>query len=110
VSPFEFRGLGRTNSHQKISEKPRTAQARYAFTSYAALLFDVREDATLIRDEEGQVMANLDAVQEEAVEDAAAIARDALAHDQARAVTVEVSNAERQPVLSVTVSMEIKRH
>lgn len=71
--------------------------------------FDVREGADFIRDREGQVMADLEAAEEEAMRAAASMARDALPFGRTRSVTIEVSDGEHKPVFCVTVSMELKR-
>jgi hypothetical protein len=71
--------------------------------------FDVREGSNFIRDPEGQLMRDIEAAQYEAEEVGVSIARDSLLSGRARAVTVEVSDKKRQPVLAVTVSIEISR-
>jgi len=72
--------------------------------------FDVKEGSRVITDKEGRVMTGLDAAAAHAAEVAAAIARDALPRRKVREVTVRVSNTQHEPVLSVTVSMEVKRY
>lgn len=71
--------------------------------------FDVRDEAMFIPDDEGQEFDSLEAAEREAAEAAAQIGRDRLPRGDARRVTVEVREEHRQPALSVTVSMEIRR-
>jgi hypothetical protein len=71
--------------------------------------FDVREGAGFTPDEVGLEFDSLDAAEREAASAAAEIGRDRLPPGDARAVTLEVKNAHRQRVLTVTVSLEIHR-
>ena len=71
--------------------------------------FDVRENGHLFPDDEGLECDSLDAAERLAIEAAAEIGRDQLSKGDLQAVTVEVQNAYRQWVLTVTVSIELHR-
>ena len=71
--------------------------------------FDVREGASFTPDTGGLEFDSLDAAERAAAELAADLGRDRLPKGEARAVTVELTDEQRQRVLTVTVSMEINR-
>jgi hypothetical protein len=71
--------------------------------------FDVRDDARFTADEEGMEFPDLNGAEREAAETATSIGRDLLPRGDARNVTVEVRNAHGQRVLTVTVTMQVKR-
>lgn len=71
--------------------------------------FDVRDGAKFTPDDEGLECASLDAAERMAAETAAEIGRELLPRGDVREVTVEVRNEHGQPVLTVTVSMHVKR-
>jgi hypothetical protein len=71
--------------------------------------FDVREDGRLNADEEGQDLPGIDAVEAEAVEAAAHIAKDVLPSRQGGEVAVEVRDARGTRVLTVSVELRIAR-
>ncbi len=71
--------------------------------------FDVREGARFAPDDEGLEFPDLDAAEREAATAAGSISRDVLPRNDAREVTIEVSNEHRQRVLTVTVSMHLAR-
>ena len=71
--------------------------------------FDIREGETFYEDDEGIEMADLDAAEQEAAESAASIGRDRLPKRHARDVTIEVRNAHKQRVCTVTVAMTMER-
>ncbi len=71
--------------------------------------FDVREGVRLAEDDEGLVLADLNAAEREAAEAAAAIGRDLLPKGMARSVTVEVRNEHRQRVVTATVTLALDR-
>ena len=71
--------------------------------------FDVREGAKFTPDNGGLEFDSLDVAERAAAELAAEISRDRLPKGEARAVTVELRNEDRQRVLTVKVSMEVNR-
>lgn len=71
--------------------------------------FDVREGAKFTPDNGGLEFDSLDVAERAAAELAAEIGRDRLPKGEARAVTVELRNEDRQRVLTVRVLMEIDR-
>jgi len=71
--------------------------------------FDVREGGKFTPDHGGLEFDSLDVAERAAAELAAEIGRDRLPKGEARAVTVELRNEDRQRVLTVRVSMEIDR-
>ena len=71
--------------------------------------FDVREGAKFTPDNGGLEFDSLDGAERAAAELAAEIGRDRLPKGEARAVTVELRNEDRQRVLTVRVLMEIDR-
>jgi len=71
--------------------------------------FDVREDGKFISAEEGLEFESLDAAEHEATKDAAEIGRDRLPKGDAHEITVEVRDEHGERVLTVTVSMTVRR-
>lgn len=71
--------------------------------------FDVREGAKFTPDHGGLELASLDDAERAAAELAAEIGRDRLPKGEARAITVELRNEDRQRVLTIKVSMEVDR-
>jgi hypothetical protein len=70
------------------------------------IYFDVREGAGFTPDNEGLEFASLDGAVRAAAELAAEIGRDRPPKGEARAVTVELRDEQRQRMLTVRVSME----
>jgi hypothetical protein len=85
----------------------------YSFASQEGVVprfyFDVREGTSFTSDDEGLEFESLDGAEHMAAESAAEIGRDRLPQGGSREVTVEVRNEHGQRVLTVTVSMEIRR-
>lgn len=71
--------------------------------------FDVREGARFIPDDEGLEFANLDQAEREAATAVAEIGRDRLPCGEAREITIEVRDEHHRFVLTVMLSMRIKR-
>ncbi|WP_048708283.1 DUF6894 family protein [Microvirga massiliensis] len=71
--------------------------------------FDVQEGERFAPDEDGVEFDDLDTAEYEAACTAAEIGRDRLPTGEARDVTVEVRNEHRQRVLTIRVSMEVRR-
>ena len=71
--------------------------------------FNIREGTRFTEDEEGLEFPDLDTAEREAAEAAAKVARDRLPRSDARDVTVEVLNEDRQRLITVTIKMEIDR-
>jgi hypothetical protein len=69
--------------------------------------FDVRENGTLIEDEEGHEFDDQDEVRREAVEAGASIARDAFVSGSARRVVVNVRR-EDIPFFRVSISLDVE--
>jgi hypothetical protein len=69
--------------------------------------FHIRENGRLIKDEEGQVFEDRDAVRKEAVETGASIARDAFITGSAKLVVVDVQKEERT-CLRVSISLLVE--
>ena len=75
----------------------------------AKYYFDLREGGSLVEDDEGQELPDLDAAEREAAEVAAEISRDKLPKGNAREIIIEVRNEHGQRVLTATVGLEIVR-
>ncbi len=71
--------------------------------------FDVREGDSFTRDPEGLELESLDAAEYEAAKGVAEIGRDQLPKGRCREVTVEVRDEHGERVLTVTVSMTVRR-
>ena len=71
--------------------------------------FDVREGDSFTRDTEGLELESLDAAEYEAAKSAAEIGRDPLAKGRYREVMVGVRDEHGERVLTVTVSMTVRR-
>ena len=71
--------------------------------------FDLREDRTVVEDEEGLSLPDIDAAQREAAETAAEIGRDRLPKGGLRFVTIDVRDENGDNLLSVTATLEVKR-
>jgi hypothetical protein len=69
--------------------------------------FDVRDAGRLMADEDGQLVADLDAAGREAAESAAAIARDVLPARLGGEIVVEVRDEKRRRVLVVRVELRM---
>ena len=92
------------------ASKPRNLFAAKAReTPMPRFYFDSREGTTFVPDDEGLEFPDLDAVEREAAEAAAAIGRDRLPRGDAREIVIEVRNEQRQRVVTVTVSMHVER-
>jgi hypothetical protein len=76
----------------------------------ARFFFDVREDGDFIRDDEGLLLASINAAEREAAEAAAAIGRDLLPAGSFRSVTVEVRDENYNKLLSAIVTLDIRRY
>jgi hypothetical protein len=80
------------------------------FAGMSQFYFDIREGGRLIpHDEDGLEFANLDDAEREAGLTALEIARDVLPTGKAGEVKVEVHDEQRQHVMTVTVSIGIRR-
>ena len=71
--------------------------------------FDVREDGTVIPDEEGLELESLDAAEHEAAVSAAEIGRSQLPHGKVREITVEVKDEDGFVLITATVSLAVRR-
>jgi hypothetical protein len=71
--------------------------------------FDLRENGTFVKDEEGIELADLDAAEREAAEAAADYGRDKLPSCKLGSVTIEVRNEHDHRVLIATVSLRVDR-
>jgi hypothetical protein len=69
--------------------------------------FHIVEDERVVKDEEGQVFSEKEAVRREAVETGASIARDAFVRGSASQIIVDVRNGEHQ-FLKVTISLTVE--
>jgi hypothetical protein len=71
--------------------------------------FDVREDGTVIPDEEGLELESLDAAEREAAVSAVDIGRSQLPHGKVREITVEVKDENGLGLIAATTSLTVRR-
>jgi hypothetical protein len=71
--------------------------------------FDVRDGSVLHIDEEGQELGDMDAVEQEASEALAIIARDLLPKRRNGLLVIEVSDESRLHLLSLSIEMRLVR-
>jgi hypothetical protein len=71
--------------------------------------FDVRDDGQSFPDDEGQHLASIDAAEAEVAEAAAAIAVDVLPARRSGELVIEVRDAGRELLLTVSVALRVQR-
>ena len=71
--------------------------------------FDLRENGTLIEDEEGMEVADVSAAETEAVKTAVEMARDRLPGSKLSSITIDVRDRNGDHVLTATATLEVKR-
>jgi hypothetical protein len=71
--------------------------------------FDVREDGTVIPDEEGLELESLDAAEREAAVSAVDIGRSQLPHGKVREITVEVKDENGLVLIAAATSLTVRR-
>ena len=71
--------------------------------------FDLREDGVLVKDDDGLELADEKAAEQQAIETATSVARDAFARGSAGEVLIEVRNMQREPFIKVVVTLKVER-
>ncbi len=71
--------------------------------------FDLREDGVLVKDDDGLELADEKAAEQQAIETATSVARDAFARGSADRVLIEVRNTQREPLIKVAVTLKVER-
>jgi hypothetical protein len=71
--------------------------------------FDLRENGSFIEDEEGALLPDIDAAQAEAERGITEMAHHKLSEDGVRHMTIDVRDDSGEKVLSVTLSLDVKR-
>jgi hypothetical protein len=71
--------------------------------------FDVRENDSFVRDDDGTSLPDVATAQREAADAAVEIAQDSLPERGGGSVTLEVRDESGEQVLSVTVTMNVTR-
>ena len=71
--------------------------------------FDMREDGTVIPDEEGLELESLDVAKHEAAVSAVDIGRSQLPHGKVRETTVEVKDEKGFVLITATISLAVRR-
>jgi uncharacterized protein DUF6894 len=71
--------------------------------------FDLREDGVFVKDDDGLELADEKAAEQQAIDTATSVARDAFGRGSADRVLIEVWNTHREPLMKVAVTLKVER-